>query len=763
MKPEQLVEILDNIEAICDDHIKFAETKKLLNTKQAESSYENATRIRALIEFCTKEEIEELLENKITLNVLAKYYPDFIYNNIQFLNIKLNELENPYKEIFQLFKKQCNESNKRKAFEIIRKLKQEKLIYYILFCIYSSNHNGITEALTKEATNTYLKYHALNILVEQLHTASIKKILSRINIDEVRKIKNLLATIPGRLLDNSLDQVIEEKLASIEEDKDIALRYRLGVQKRSQNFTIDTLTRELSQHWSKPYAELNQAIVNHASPGLFSFILLQAISQSRMQWAHQLCIARLDLSPNSISFISELGHVLSQGNRLVLAASIFARSLKIRFQAKHYTLWAHMLANIGQWSQYEEYLRRTLEYSNFLGAKKPIFAINETFVVDAAPFLTLQEKISVYKLIWTSKIYVPKNERRKWNSTRTIAMISGDFRNHAMNTALDKLIHSAKATGANVVLFSNTPLEKEDEKTEEYRNSCELININGLPLKEAAEIIRSYKPRIAFDLSQHTAHNALAVFKLGLAPIHLTTCIPQGFSTGLPDFDYILVDEYGFANIRDDEIIEKQIPIQNIFNGKPIVNLNWDKTNNNESCIIGVFARAIRYSPLFLKALAEIAIQSGATIKFSHHQLDGADTQKYLIDTMANFGVNTQQIIIDHSSFHQGIKDVSFAVDTFPSNSPTVATDLIMAGMPVLALLGETPMQRIIGSIMLPLGLGYFICESIDELKDKAIKLAKNEIQVELNLNQIRTITDQLVETAKAQITKKLLEILDES
>jgi predicted O-linked N-acetylglucosamine transferase (SPINDLY family) len=65
-------------------------------------------------------------------------------------------------------------------------------------------------------------------------------------------------------------------------------------------------------------------------------------------------------------------------------------------------------------------------------------------------------------------------------------------------------------------------------------------------------------------------------------------------------------------------------------------------------------------------------------------------------------------------------------LDTFPCGGHTTASDALWAGVPVLALMGQSFASRVAGSLLHALGLPELACSDIDAYIQSAVSLACN-------------------------------------
>jgi predicted O-linked N-acetylglucosamine transferase (SPINDLY family) len=100
-------------------------------------------------------------------------------------------------------------------------------------------------------------------------------------------------------------------------------------------------------------------------------------------------------------------------------------------------------------------------------------------------------------------------------------------------------------------------------------------------------------------------------------------------------------------------------------------------------------------------------------------------------EKVERMGVNPARIIIADriASFEEHLSRLSLCdlmLDTFPYNSHTTACDAIMAGLPLIAMRGQSFASRVSSSLLEHIGVPDLVANSVAEYRTKAIELAKN-------------------------------------
>jgi predicted O-linked N-acetylglucosamine transferase (SPINDLY family) len=76
------------------------------------------------------------------------------------------------------------------------------------------------------------------------------------------------------------------------------------------------------------------------------------------------------------------------------------------------------------------------------------------------------------------------------------------------------------------------------------------------------------------------------------------------------------------------------------------------------------------------------------------------------------------------------VAHADLALDCFPYGSHTTASDALWAGVPLIALMGETFASRVSASILTAAGLPELITRSLDDYERLALRLAKDRVEL---------------------------------
>lgn len=315
----------------------------------------------------------------------------------------------------------------------------------------------------------------------------------------------------------------------------------------------------------------------------------------------------------------------------------------------------------------------------------------------------------------------------------TIGFVSADFVDHPVSHFINPILNQLRGNEKyKVVCYSNSILSVSS------RDNISVKVIKGMSADDVCDLIKRDGVDILFDLSGHTSGNRLDVFAQKPAPIQITY-IGYPNTTGLKAMDYRIVDRY--CDIPNDHYYgsEKLITLPSCFlcYSPDMSNLPDLTTNQpfkeNKSITFGCFNRLNKITTEVVDVWNGL-LKSLPTsrILFKTKALLNPVVRKQFLE---QFGENAHRILIrDCTNTHEEhlscYNDIDIAIDTFPYCGTTTTCEALMMGVPVLTLCDSTKSshaQNVSTSILCNSDLGGYVCDSKNELINKAKKLQNEE------------------------------------
>jgi predicted O-linked N-acetylglucosamine transferase (SPINDLY family) len=724
--------IINQLEEMREDDDLILRIKKEINEiiSKGEMSHDE---ILLFIKINKKEDVINNLKDNNYKNLikLNDKYPQEAYNLIIDLDLREDILllnDDKSYEI-KFLKEIISENGKTEnAYKLIKKVKF-KVEYYITFCDRFGVPANCIELIRDCAKNKIELSEDNLIRILKINKArnNIKFIEEFLSYKSIFKNKNnlikLLPEINSQLIDCDYEEIISKIIKDNFDENDLifkeAIYYNFLKKEKIEPIKI----YEIFKNDGELIENFINRILTDKNPRIFEKLIMSFETNANIEAAHKFCIDRLKIIPNSQIVIEPLIRMFGKHNQLALALNLHKKAYSRFYRAGATLQEAKLASKIGEWGKYQLEFNKYYKYLNIIGGNRPAFAMAEMFFIDAAPNIEFEKKINLYKLISESK-YIRKKINKNKNEKLKIGLFSGDLRIHAMYPFIDLLIEAIKQTDTEIHIFNSAPKNTNDSKTTEiFSNNKNYYNINAFNTGDLYKI-RDIKLDVAIDLSQHTTFNTLNYFKVGIAPKQITASWASGFSTGMKEFDDIILDDFSFKFITSKDIVENPIRIRN----SQIVNATQSKLKNikiiKNDITIGIFCRPNRLNENIFLMASKIAKLYGYKFIYDHYQVAQEDVKKFLYQKFFNYGMPKENIIIKSNPLLEVIDEVDVAMDSFPANSPTTTRDLILNGIPVIVLNGKDPYSRFSGSFLDGLDLSYLMANNEEEflLKFENIK-----------------------------------------
>ncbi|HXE56260.1 MAG TPA: tetratricopeptide repeat protein, partial [Tepidisphaeraceae bacterium] len=323
----------------------------------------------------------------------------------------------------------------------------------------------------------------------------------------------------------------------------------------------------------------------------------------------------------------------------------------------------------------------------------------------------------------------PHPNDRSHDRRLRIGYVSGDFRHHVVGYNIMPLFREHNYEAFEIFCYSNT--QEPDAYTEQFRSRAQhWHDIKELKDDEAAELIRQDRIDILVDLSLHTGHNRLLMFARKPAPIQVTFAGYPG-TTGLSRMDYRLTDPYLDPPEAEERFSsEKPLRLADAFwcydpreNRPPVGPLpaiangyvtfgclnNFCKVNE---AVLKLWSRVLRQVPRSrLLMLAPRGSHRDRTI----HLLE-------------SFGIEPGRLEFvgpaQRDPYLRYYNRIDVGLDTFPYNGHTTSLDSYCMGVPVVTLVGTSPLSRAGWCQLTHLNLRELAAESEEQFVSIASSLA---------------------------------------
>ena len=314
-----------------------------------------------------------------------------------------------------------------------------------------------------------------------------------------------------------------------------------------------------------------------------------------------------------------------------------------------------------------------------------------------------------------------------------IGYLSSDFCMHAVSLLMVELFELHDRDRFEVYGFcwsreDGFPLRERVVKAMDH-----FVKIGELSDREAAACIRSKEIDILIELKGLTVDIRPLILSYRPAPVQMTYLGFPG-TTGLPWVDYVIADRYLIPEESARFFTEKPLYLPNCFqasNSRRAVGEMPSRAENGlpgQAFVFCSFNNNYKYTPELFAVWMRILREVPGSVLWLLADNDWA--RENLRRTAKKLGVKKDRLIfaprVTPDDYLARYQLADLFLDTFPFNGGTTANDALFMGLPLLTLSGRTFASRMAGSLLTHLNLPELIATSMEEYREKAVRLAGN-------------------------------------
>jgi protein O-GlcNAc transferase len=329
---------------------------------------------------------------------------------------------------------------------------------------------------------------------------------------------------------------------------------------------------------------------------------------------------------------------------------------------------------------------------------------------------------------------LPPLPRRGARETIRIGFVSSDLRSHSVAKFVLPVLEHYNRERFEVFCYS--PYAQEGDRVQERIKGLvsAFCIVGDSPYRDFAERIRADEIDVLFELNGFTRDSKIRVMSYRAAPVQIFW-LGYPFTTGMPEVDYILLDEI-CRPTRPDWLTEgvlalpdswvafgefDQVPIDERLPFERNGRITFGTMNNPYKItreMIALWSQAMKQVPdsrfLIVRPECGSLVFCGKIAQEFARNGIGED-RVYLVDNRSH-GLN-------HLTYYD---EIDVTLDTFPVTGGTTTCDAVWMGVPVVSLYGNSLHQRMGLSLLTNAGMADLCTDSRDEYVRIAVSLAND-------------------------------------
>ena len=241
---------------------------------------------------------------------------------------------------------------------------------------------------------------------------------------------------------------------------------------------------------------------------------------------------------------------------------------------------------------------------------------------------------------------------------------------------------------------------------------------------------------VLVDLDGHTPTGQLPAWQRGMAPVQLSW-LDWFNTTGHPAFDGYVSDPVSTPEAMAESFTERLwlLPFFRLPYRPPpwlgeLSVLRLPSTDRRFT--FGCYTRLDKLHDELMASWARIlAAVPGSLLVLKSGLLEAASVQRVFADRFARHGIERDRLVwlgkTDYRSHLEAYRRLDLVLDTWPYNGGVSSFDALAMGVPVLTMLGATPVARQTAAILADAGIAGLTASSAADYVDRAIAFGRGD------------------------------------
>jgi protein O-GlcNAc transferase len=328
----------------------------------------------------------------------------------------------------------------------------------------------------------------------------------------------------------------------------------------------------------------------------------------------------------------------------------------------------------------------------------------------------------------------------------TVGYLSYDFRDHPVSHQLFPLFGLHDRCRFRVKTFSMGPDDGSTFRRDIRNNSEVFIDLNGEGLSQVVRKIVEQRVDILIDLMGHTHHNRMEVLALRPAPLQVSWL---GFlaSTGADFIDYIIADKVVVPEAQAGYYSEKIIRMPHCYqmnhrflSNNPLPERRGDWHLPEDGFVFCCFNQAYKIEPDLFSTWMHILnrVPQSVLWLFCEQPSVAGRLRQVAMDCR----IDPQRIVfagkLPLKRHLCRLRLADLALDTMTYNGGATTANCLLAGVPVLTVLGNHWVSRMSASHLLSAGLPELVARDLSAYEAEAIHLAQHPHELDALRHRLR-------------------------
>lgn len=331
-----------------------------------------------------------------------------------------------------------------------------------------------------------------------------------------------------------------------------------------------------------------------------------------------------------------------------------------------------------------------------------------------------------------------------------IGYLSADFRNHATSYLITGVFEQHRNVGLELYAYS-LGIDDGGEYRQRIKQAAQKFHdVRLMNSEQIADLIIKDQIDILVDLKGWTEDFRGEIQASHPAPVTVSWLGYPGTLGSQSLADYIIGDPIVTPLSHADGYTEQLALMPYCYQPNDANRFVADRPSRasvglpDEAFVFCSFNRSDKITQDIFEAWCEILEQTPGSVLWLYGDLPRAKDN--LLKAAHRRGLRERLYFASPASLPEHLARLQvadLALDTFPYTSHTTASDALWAGLPLVALEGDSFVSRVSSSLVSTAGLPELIARSLDEYKQKAVTLASSPellLTLRQRLSQMRDV-----------------------
>ncbi len=314
-----------------------------------------------------------------------------------------------------------------------------------------------------------------------------------------------------------------------------------------------------------------------------------------------------------------------------------------------------------------------------------------------------------------------------------IAYCSSDFCLHPVSLLTVQLFELHNRDAFEIYGFCWSPEDDSATRQRVKQGMDYFFSIHQLSDEEAARLIRSHEIDILVDLQGQTSGARANILGYRPAPIQITYLgLPA--TTGLPNIDYVIADEFLIPRSEAQFYSEKPLYMPHVYQVSDRKRVSGPRPMRS-SCglpedgfVFCSFNNSYKYTPEVFTVWLSLLEQVPGSVLWL--LADNPWAEKNLRQVAESHGFAPERLVfvtrVSPENYLARYLVADLFLDTFPFNAGTTANDCLWMGCPMITYTGRSFGARMAGALLTAAGLPELITYNLADYEALALSLAKD-------------------------------------